>query len=78
MRDLIRFLNFLDWTVCAFRAMNNHRKTERKMSYFIVAYNNSYHKIIESETRTSDKELVPLIVANLEGRGFYVTVREEG
>lgn len=48
------------------------------MSYFIVAYNNSYHKIIESETRTSDKELVPLIVANLEGRGFYVTVREEG
>lgn len=48
------------------------------MSYFIVAFNNAHHKIIESETRTSDKILKDIIVQNLEARGYYVTVREEG
>lgn len=48
------------------------------MSYFIIAFNNPHHKIIESETRTSDKELKDIIVANLTDRGYYVTVKEEG
>jgi len=77
MRDLMQFLNFLDWTVCEFRAMNNHRKTERKMSYFIVAYNNKKQMLIESETRTTDKELVVIIKDFWEHKGWYVTVREE-
>lgn len=48
------------------------------MSYFITAYNNKKQMLIESETRKTDKELVDIIFANLNARGFYVTVRAEG
>ncbi len=48
------------------------------MSYKIIAFNNAIQKLIESETRTTDEILKDIIVANLESRGFYVTVKEEG
>lgn len=45
------------------------------MTYFITAYTNNM--LIVSETRTTDAEIVPLIVASLTARGYHVTQRSE-
>jgi hypothetical protein len=48
------------------------------MTYFITAFENTTARLIASETTTTSVSLMRLIVANLEERGFLVTVRAEG
>lgn len=48
------------------------------MTYFITALENSRARLIASETRTTDVELVDVIRRLLEARGFIVCVKEEG
>lgn len=47
------------------------------MTYYITAHTNDRARLIVSETRTTDADLVDVIRASLRARGFIVVVKDE-
>lgn len=47
------------------------------MAYTIVALTNDKAQLIVNETRTTDKMIADMVIANLKERGYKVIVKEE-